>query len=144
MGERSERAILNHLIEICRDAERGFRVAAGEVDAPELQALFLKLASQRKTFADSLLPHSQRLGGERVGDGTNAAALHRAWMQIKARLAADRDHAVVDEAVRGERHAVAAYDDAVNDMLPPGTRDLVEAQDLDIHVAEQLVRSARA
>jgi hypothetical protein len=31
MAERNERAVLNHLIEICRDAERGFRMAAVHV-----------------------------------------------------------------------------------------------------------------
>jgi hypothetical protein len=35
MSERTERAVLNHLIETCRDAERGFTIAAHEVRARE-------------------------------------------------------------------------------------------------------------
>lgn len=135
MGERTERAILNHLIETCRDAERGFMVAADETQEPQLRERFLELAEQRRQFAADLLPHAQRLGGARVGDGTTAAALHRHWIQLKARVVKDADKAVLSEAERGERFAVGAYDDAVNDILPPDVRDLVEAQDEDIRMA---------
>jgi uncharacterized protein (TIGR02284 family) len=102
-----------------------------------LREKFLELAAQRRRFAADLLPHAQRLGGARVADGTTAAALHRGWMQIKARVVKDPDHAVLSEAERGERFAVAAYDDAVHDILPPDVRDLVEAQDEDVRLAHQ-------
>jgi uncharacterized protein (TIGR02284 family) len=144
MAERSERAVLNHLIEINRDAERGFRTAAGQVQSAELKALFTRLAEQRREFADALLPHAQRLGGPQMADGSNAGAVHRALMRMRARLSADRDHAVLDEASRGERFAVAAYENAVNDMLPPDTRDLVEAQDAKLRAAAKLVFSTEA
>lgn len=139
MGERSERAILNHLIETCRDAERGFVLAAEDARTDDLREMFLAMADQRKRFADDLLPHAQRLGGARNAEGTTAAALHRAWMHLKAQLAKNPDHAVLVEAERGERFAVSAYDDAVQNMLPPETRDLVEAQDEDIHLAHQQI-----
>lgn len=135
MGERTERGILNHLIETCHDAERGFVLAAEEAQTEELREMFLDLAGQRRRFAEDLLPHAQRLGGAGNADGTTAAALHRAWIHLKAQLAKDPDKAVLAEAERGERFAVSAYDDAVNDMLPPDVRDLVEAQDEDVRMA---------
>lgn len=140
MAERTERSVLNHLIETCRDAERGLRVAADNVSAPETRRLLLGIADQRRAFADELLPHAQRLGGASVADGTSAAAVHRAWIQVKARLANDRDNAVLQEAARGERYAMHAYDDAVAEMIPPDIRDLVEGQDLGVRVARKLVR----
>jgi uncharacterized protein (TIGR02284 family) len=139
MAEHKERSVLNHLVETCRDAERGLRVAADMVESPETRRLLLGLAEQRRTFADELLPHAQRLGGAAMVDGTAAAALHRVWLQIKARVADDRDNAVLQEAARGERYAVHAYDDAVADIIPPDVRDLVEAQDLGVRVARRLV-----
>ena len=139
MAERTERAVLNHLIETCRDAERGLRLAADEVKSNELKRLFLRLAEQRQAFANELLPHAQRLGGASVSDGTAAAALHRAWIQVKARLASDADQAVLEEAARGERYAMHAYDDAVTEMIPPDVRDLVEGQDLGVRVARRMV-----
>jgi uncharacterized protein (TIGR02284 family) len=142
MAERTERALLNHLIEMCRDGQRGFAAAAEQVQTPELRTLFVQLADQRRRFADALLPHAQRLGGESDETGTSAAALHRAWMQVKGRLARDRDAAILAEAVRGERFALAAYDDAVHDMLPPDARVLIEAQDEALHTAIGQIQSA--
>jgi len=139
MAERTERAVLNHLIETCRDAERGFRVAAEHVTSRELKRLFLRLAEQRHSFADELLPHAQRLGGASEADGTAAAAVHRTWIQLKTRLATNPDLAILEEAARGERYAVHAYDDAMADVIPPDVREVVEGQDLGVRVARRLV-----
>jgi uncharacterized protein (TIGR02284 family) len=141
MAQQSERAVLNHLIETCRDAERGFRTAAEHVNQAPLRTLFLKMADQRHQFADALLPHAQRLGGADVSDGTSAAAVHRAWIHVKSSIAADPNRAVLGEAARGERFAVAAYDEALHDILPPGVRDLVEAQEHDVRAAATEIRT---
>jgi uncharacterized protein (TIGR02284 family) len=139
MAERTERAVLNHLIETCRDAERGFRTAAEHVANPEVKRTFLRLAQQRHEFAEELLPHAYRLGGAADADGTGMATMHRTWMQVRARLAANPERAIVEEAVRGERYARSVYDEAVQDVLPPDVRDIVEAQDLDVRVAGRMV-----
>ena len=139
MAERTERTVLNHLIETCRDAERGLLLAAGYVKSPETKRLLTRLAEQRREFASEVLPHAQRLGGTSASDGSAAAAVHRAWIQVKARLATDPDQAVLHEAARGERYALHAYDDAVADMIPPDVRETVEGQDLGVRVARRLV-----
>jgi uncharacterized protein (TIGR02284 family) len=139
MAERTERAVLNHLIETCRDAERGLLLAADTVKSPELQRLFRRLAEQRRAFAQDLLPHAQRLGGAHDADGTAAAAIHRAWIQVKARIAREADQAILEEAARGERYAVHAYDDAVAEVIPPEVRDIVEKQDLGVRAARRIV-----
>ena len=139
MAERTERAVINHLIETCRDAERGFRMAAHHARNPEVKRLFFRLADQRREFAEELLPHAHRLGGPAESDGTSMASLHRAWMEVRARLASNPERAILEEAIRGERFALAAYDEAVHDLLPPDARKLVEAQDLGVRVASRLV-----
>jgi uncharacterized protein (TIGR02284 family) len=144
MAQQTERVALKHLIATCRDAERGFRTAADQVNNAQLRTLFLKLAAQRRQFADALLPHAQRLGGAGVSDGTSAAAVHRAWIHVKASIAADPNHAVLGEAARGERLALAAYDDAIHDILPPDVRDLVEEQHQDVRAAAEDIRRRAA
>jgi len=57
---RTERGVLNHLIDTCRDGERGFRYAANHVENPAIKALFLDIAAQRGRFADDLTPHARR------------------------------------------------------------------------------------
>ena len=128
MVERTARGTLNHLIETCRDGERGFRYAANHVSDPDLKALFLDIAAERQQFAEALLPHAHRLGGEMESEGSVAGALHRGWMTVKDALGTHDDVAIVREAARGERAAIAAYRDALGGMLPPISRDLIESQ----------------
>jgi uncharacterized protein (TIGR02284 family) len=127
MAERTEREVLHHLIDICKDGERGFRTAAEHVDAPVLKTLFADLAAQRKQFAEELEPHLHRLGGMADG-GTNAGAFHRGWMLLRGFVPGRHDHAIVIEAERGEHAALNAYKDALNGMLPPTVTDVIEAQ----------------
>jgi uncharacterized protein (TIGR02284 family) len=140
MAERTEREVLHHLIDICKDGERGFCTAAEQAGAPVLKTLFADLAAQRKQFAAELGPHLQRLGGLADG-GTNAGTLHRGWMVLRGIVPGDHDHAIVTEAERGEHAALNAYKDALNGMLPPTVIDLVEEQRDAIRVANERIRT---
>jgi uncharacterized protein (TIGR02284 family) len=144
MAERNELAVINHLIETCRDAERGFRMAAEHVTNPEIKRLFDRLADQRHEFAEELLPHAHRLGGAAEADGTGLATAHRAWMQLRARLESNAEHAIVAEATRAERYVQTAYDEALQDVLSPEARALVEGQLLGLRVAGRLVAELSA
>jgi uncharacterized protein (TIGR02284 family) len=132
MAERTEREVLHHLVEICKDGERGFRAAAEYVHDPALKTLFAELAEQRRRFAQDLVPHLNRLGGAPDWQGTAAGALHRGWMNVKAHVTGHADHAIVVEAARGEHAALDAYDEALHGMLPPTVSSLVEVQREDI------------
>ena len=128
MAFKSEREVLNHLIESCRDGERGFTVAAEHLTDPTLRSLFMRLAGERARCAEELLPHARRLGGPATAEGTAVAALHRKWIDFKSALTHDHDHAVVVEAARGDGTTVNAFKDAIAGSLPPDTRDIVERQ----------------
>jgi len=128
MSERTERGTLNRLIEICRDGELGFGSAAGHVADPEVKALFLEIAAQREQFIRALLPHAHRLGGATETDGTVAGTLHRGWISIMDTLTHHDDAAIIKEAERGERAALAVFRDAIDGMLPPESRELIETQ----------------
>ncbi len=140
MTDRSERAVLNHLIETCKDAERGFRHVAEHATDPAVKSLFLDIASQRGRFATELLPHAQRLGGAREADGTAAAALHRTWIDLRSALTRDDQVAVVQEAERGEHFSLGVYKDALDGMLPPTVRDVVESQYTELRKTGERLR----
>jgi uncharacterized protein (TIGR02284 family) len=139
MAQKTERSVLNHLIETCRDGERGFRYAANHLTASPVKALFTEIATQRERFAADLLPHAQRLGGESESGGTATAALHRGWMTLKDAWAGHDDQAIIREAVRGEDAAIAAYTDALNGMLPPSARDVIERQYAEVRQARDRI-----
>jgi uncharacterized protein (TIGR02284 family) len=141
MAERTERDALHHLIAICMDGERGFRAAAEAVSEPKLKVLFDDLAEERGRFAAALLPHLRRLGGTTDWDGTNAGALHRSWINLKAHVPGHHDHSIVSEAERGEHAALNAYDDALHGMLPPTVTELIEAQQEAMHAAVDRIRA---
>ena len=139
MSDRTERIILARLLATCKDAERGFLAAAEEATTPELKRLLFRLAEQRQEFAADLLPHMQRLGGDGESAGTTIAALHRAWIHLKAHLATDAERAVIQETARGERIASTVYDAALQQLPSSDTHKLIESHELGIRVANRLV-----
>lgn len=144
MATLTEREVLNHLIETCTDADRGFRTAATLVTDPELKKLFLAMASERAQFATELVPHAQRLGGAATSDGTTAGTWHRHWMDLKKRVSPQNDHAIVVEVERGDALSLRAYTDAVNGVLPSSTRDLIDQQRANVMSAHERLEKLRA
>ena len=139
MTDRSERAVLNHLIETCKDAERGFRHVAEHATDPAVKSLFLDIASQRARFAADLLPHAQRLGGANAAEGTTAGTLHRTWIDLRSAISRRDPIATVYEAERGEHFSRGVYENALDSMLPPTARELVENQYAELRkTAERL------
>jgi len=128
MAFKSEREVLNHLIESCRDGERGFITAAEHLNDAKLKSLFMQLAAERARCAEELLPHARRLGGPAAAEGTAVAALHRKWIDLKCAISHDADHAILVEATRGDGATVHAFKEAIEGSLPPDTRDIVERQ----------------
>ena len=132
MPDLNPRAILNHLVETCKDGERGFRHAAGLVTHWAMQSEFTHAADQRAQFATDLLAHAQRLGGASTADGTVTASLHRHWMDVRSRLSGHDDRAILTEARRGDSVTVLAFKSAVEGALPETVRDLVEQEYTDV------------
>ncbi len=127
MIDRSEHAVLNHLVETCRDGERGFGLASKLVEDAELKGLFLEIAAQRARFAAELLPHTQRLGGNAPVDHTAFGTLHRRWMALESALLRN-DQIILTEVEQGNRATLDLYFDALNGMLSPDTREVVQRQ----------------
>ena len=126
MAQRTERGVLNHLIETCKDGERGFLSASSHVESPKLKDLFDRMATERARMSAALTPHAQRLGGETGAEGSGAAVLHRRWIDIKSALRRHDDNAIVVEVERGNGITLHAFQDALEGMLAPDIRDVVE------------------
>lgn len=141
MAWRSERDTVNRLIEICRDGAQGFRLAEVYVQTPELKRLFTDTAAQRETFAAELVPYARLLGGETGAQGSTSGALHRGWMTLKDTMIPFDEDAIVAEAVRGEATAANVYAEAIQGILPPVARDLIESQYQQILEAQRQVES---
>jgi len=128
MPNSSPRAVMNHLIESCRDAERGFRHAATLVTHWTMRSEFQHAADLRARFAIDLLPHAHRLGGAATAEGTAGASMHRYWMNVMSLLSGHDARSILTEARRGDSVTVLAFKNAVAGELPATVRDLVEQE----------------
>ena len=137
-------AVVESLIEACRNGQEGFLSAAEDVKNPAFKTLFGELAQQRREFAGELQAIAVGLGGEAHVTSTVAAAIHRGWMDIKAALASGNEHAVLSECERGEDAAVAEYREALDRPdLPAPIRQVVERQFQAIHGSHDRMRRLR-
>jgi uncharacterized protein (TIGR02284 family) len=137
---RDVSAVLNDLIEICRDGEQGFRTAATGIGDPRLRRLFESYAEQRASFARELQAEVARRGDEPARSGDAAGALHRGWMKIREAVSGNDEAAILAECERGEAAAVRAYRTAVDQRIPGDTADLVERQYVQVKDAHDHVR----
>lgn len=128
MSEPNVSVVLNHLIETCRDGEKGFVAAADLVSDPIAKTMFTEIATERAQFAARLLPFAQRLGGATAPSGSTGASMHRQWMDIRSRLSGHDDRAILTEVLRGDTVTVLAFKTAVEGVLPLNVRDLIEEQ----------------
>jgi len=135
---------LNHLTEILKDGEHGFRTAAKDVKAPELAVIFERYATQRAEFASTLQAHVSNLGAKVEQSGSIAGDLHRGWINLKAALSTNEAHAVLVEAGHGEDVAVVAYEKAIKDRnIDQPTRVLLNGQYTEIKAAHEHVCTLR-
>jgi len=134
---------LNHLIEICKDGQDGFRESGENAKHSDLTTLFAKYSLQRATFAGELHQLVAELGEEPETDGSTAAAVHRGWIDLKAAITNGSDHAILAECERGEDYAVSAYQTALDEELPAHIRSVVAAQSVGVQSAHDDVRNRR-
>lgn len=133
--------LLNHLVEVCRNGQYGFREAAQAAGDAHLTAVFLDLSEQREQFAAQLRYEVARLGGHPEDHGTLAGALHRRWMELRAAVSGRAELTVIVECERGEQAALRAYEEALRAELPEDIRHLVEGQQAQIRAAAEMVEA---
>jgi uncharacterized protein (TIGR02284 family) len=120
--------LLNELMLVARDAERGFQTAADRVKEPELVELFEGISLERAKFVKELEARIRTLRAEPVKLPNPGASLHRAWMEIKSSTDSSPSHALLEECERGEDMALKAY------------RMALETSDVDVQSREIIQR----
>ena len=121
-------SILNDLVETSKDGEQGFRSAAADAKSAELKAAFLRRADDCAKGASELQQLIARMGGKPEQGGSVAGAMHRGWMDLKAKVTGRDDLAILEECERGEDVAKARYRKALEEKLPDDVRSIVQRQ----------------
>jgi uncharacterized protein (TIGR02284 family) len=134
---------LNHLIETCKDGEYGYRASAEHLRHPQTRMRFVHAAEQCSVAATRLAAEVVRLGGKAEDGGSMAGAMHRGWVAVRSTLSTHTDLAILEEAERGEDHALESYRDALEEMLPEPVRSVVQTQYEDAKRNHDEVRRLR-
>lgn len=134
---------LNGLIEICKDGQDGFKVAAEGIERSDLKTVFYEFSQQRSEFAGVLQQLVRTLGGDPEKSGSFSAAVHRGWIDIKSIVTGKDETAILNECERGEDHAKEAYADALKCSLPANVADIVGQQSHAVLAAHNKIKSLR-
>jgi uncharacterized protein (TIGR02284 family) len=144
--QSTSRKTVKNLVHVLRDGQEGFRQSSENVKNPELKALFSKYSLQRSQFAGELETELLTLGEEdpQKEGSTVAGAVHRGWIDLKAAISKQTDHAVLAEAERGEDVAKKAYKDALEkEDLSATVRQVISQQAVEIQMAHDKVKALR-
>jgi uncharacterized protein (TIGR02284 family) len=133
-------ALLNDLIDTCKDGEKGYREAAEGIENPFYRMLFTDYARQRAKFASELKAQVVRMGDQPDRKGTVKGTIHRGWMNLRAAIAGHNDDLIVAECRRGEEIAIKQYKEALQHNLPANLKALLEQQMSEIMSTEKRVQ----
>lgn len=139
-------SILNDLIETSKDGQEGFKSCAEDIKHPELKALFAKRSADCAAAAAELQAQVRALGGDPETSTSVAGDLHRRWVDVKSVFTGKDEEAVLNEAERGEDHALKAYKEALEKISKHnlvGIRDVVERQYLNVQRNHDQVKALR-
>ena len=142
-GTNEIRSTLNNLIETLKDGEEGFRGSAEKLQSAALRGQFQSYSSQRGRFASELQSQVAGLGGKPETSGSTAGAIHRGWIGLKSAIAGSDDHAILEEAERGEDSAVKNYREAMAKDLPRDIHAVIEGQYRDVLATHNQVKALR-
>lgn len=135
-------SVLNGLIETCRDGQKGFAEAAQHIQNPNWKAYCLEQSRTRAQFVGELQQEVQHLGGAPENTGTAAAALHRAWIDLKSALGGG-DESIMAACETGEDSAVQEYQRALKEDLPENVRAVVMRQYQSVQSTHDQVKALR-
>ena len=127
---------LNALLEKNYDAEAGYKKAAEDVKNLSLKDYFKSRAKDRYDFGHELKEEIRSFGQEPKKGTSLTGDLHRAWMDLKSALSSDKEEAILNEAIKGEKAAVKEYNEVINDKeVPPSTANILIKQRNSVEAA---------
>ncbi|MGK7389920.1 MAG: ferritin-like domain-containing protein [Candidatus Cyclobacteriaceae bacterium M2_1C_046] len=119
MIDKSVKKDLDNVLDICKDGAEGYKKAADAIDSSEAGTVFRRLSQQRRLFAEELKNDVREHGLDLDDSGTVKGFLHRNWMDLKSKVTGNDTSTVIETAKTGEKKALDAYDDAINNENMP-------------------------
>ncbi len=134
---------LQKLIRYNIDSYDGFREAAEEVEDTRLKTLFAAIAQERSEMASELQNFVEWNGTHAEDDGSVMAAVHRAWIEVRALFSGGDSYAILAEAERGEDEIKEAYEEVLKETAGSAMNDVLQAQYARVKKQHDQVRDLR-
>lgn len=120
---------LNDLLEKSYDAEKSYRYAAENVEDPQLKSYFNERAMERYDFGHELKSEIRNFGETPDKGSSIEGDVKRSWMNLKTTFSGNKEEAILEETVRGEKAAVEEYEEVLKTQdIPPSTQNILMKQ----------------
>lgn len=135
---------LQKLIRYNIDACNGFNEAADKIDHEAVATLFRRLGEERRRQAEELKQFVTVASDEKPEDsGSATAAMHRAWIDLRAALNGGDPYVILIEAERGEDAIKGEYEDVLEETAGTPVNDVLLRQYMQVKRAHDSVRELR-
>ncbi len=125
---------LQDLLEKNYDAEKGFTKAMQNSKNENLKRFLRKQAAQRGRFVNELSHEIINLNEKPKDSGSFTGDLHRTWIDIKSSVAGNKDEAVLEECIRGEKASWKEYEEKLqNKHFPSNISGVLQNHATEIH-----------
>lgn len=123
------------------DASEMFAKAMEKSQSYNLKNYLKKQAAQRSHFATEITDELRQLNEEPKEKGSFSGGLHRTWIDLKTALSSNKDEAILEECIRGEKASVEEYEDKLEKFnFPPRISNVLHKQSQEIHKTLNQVR----
>jgi uncharacterized protein (TIGR02284 family) len=136
-------AKLQDLIRANIDAYDGLRESAEEINDPSIATLFRGLAAERSRLATELQDYVEWNSKAAADDGSFAAGVHRAWINVRSKLNSGDPYVVLIEAEFGEDHIKHAYEDVLKETAGSAMNSVLLKQYAVVKAGHDRVRDLR-
>ena len=110
---------LNDILTRNYEAEKGFSQVIDSIDHRGFQTLMDRSISERLRFGEEIKTMIKRLGFKPKEHDDVEEFRHRAWTHFNEIFSTNNDSAMLDEAIRGESHAIEYYETALKEIQLP-------------------------
>lgn len=133
---------LNDLLAKNYDTEKNYKYAAENVKDPQLKSFFNERAQERYDFGHELKSEIRSFGESPDKGSSFEGDVQRSWMNLKTTFSGNKEEAVLEETVRGEKAAVEEYNEVLHSPeIPPSTQNILMKQRNAITAALNKVKS---
>lgn len=110
---------LNDILTRNYEAEKGFAYVIQSIEHRGLLTLMDRSISERLRFGQEIKSMMKSLGFTPKEDAEVQEFRHRAWTHFREIFSTNNDSAMLDEAIRGESHAMEYYETALKEIKLP-------------------------